>query len=318
MGLSLHVRERLPAQYRMRMGSRRIWPIGSLTTASGSQGSVFAILFVLLLGAGPALAEPAADPAQVEQLLSEGHYREAYEATAPGGQADPEALERTARALLRLGMASEDSFLRWFSLRAARTLNDPELVAAARRLVDANDRYVQSLSLEFLAETDPAGNRDVFVRALDSPFRTVRIRAIRALEKLKDPTLVTRLGTVLTADPDAELRAMAARALGEIGSKQAIPVLSLALDDSSPVVQEEAVRALVALGDQRVVRTLKKRLAEAPPKERTKVVRLAALVPDASLIPSLGPLLADGDPEVRSFTAAAILSIRRRTEAGGD
>lgn len=108
---------------------------------------------------------------------------------------------------------------------------------------------------------------------------------------------------------------MAARALGETAAKPAIPVLSLALEDPSPVVQEEAVRSLVVLGDHRVVGTLKKRLAEAPPKERTKVVRLAALVPDASLIQSLGPLLGDGDPEVRAYTASAILSIRRRTSA---
>lgn len=274
---------------------------------------VVASVAILLLGVGSAVAEPVTNAARVEQLLSEGHYRKAYDAVAPDGQAEPEDLEDAARALLRLGMGSEDSFLRWYSLRAARALNDPELVAAARPLVDANDRYVQSLSLEFLAETDPAGNRDVFVRALDSPFRTVRIRAIRALEKLQDSTLVTRLGTVLTGDPDTELRAMAARALGATGSKQAIPVLALALDDSSAVVQEEAVRALVTLGDQRVVRTLERRIAEAPPKERTKVVRLAALVPDASLIPTLGPLLADGDPEVRAFTASAILSIRRQT-----
>jgi len=278
----------------------------------GFGAASLALLFALV-GVAAVHGEPTTDAARVEQLLSEGHYREAYDTVAPDGQADPEALENAARALLRLGMGSEDSFLRWYSLRAARSLSDPDLVAAARPLVDANDRYVQSLSLEFLAETDLAGHRDVFVRALDSPFRTIRIRAIRALERLKDPTLVTRLGTVLTGDPDAELRAMAARALGATGSKQAIPVLSLALEDESPVVQEESVRALVALGDQRIVRTLKRRIAEAPPKERTKVVRLAALVPDASLIPSLGPLLADGDPEVRAFTASAILSIRRRT-----
>jgi HEAT repeat protein len=278
----------------------------------------FVVLVLFLPSSTAVAADPAVDGARVEELITQGRYRDAYDATAPQGQVDPEALEKTARALLRLGMASDDSFLRWFSLRAARELNDPELVAAARPLVDANDRYVQSLSLEFLAETDLAGNRDVFVRALDSPFRTVRIRALRALRKLEDPTLVTRFGTVLTGDPDAELRAMAASALGETGAKPAIPVLSLALDDPSPVVQEEAVRSLVVLGDQRVVGTLKKRLAEAPPKERTKVVRLAALVPDASLIPSLGPLLADGDPEVRAFTASAILSIRRRTAAEAD
>jgi ParB family chromosome partitioning protein len=272
-----------------------------------------AALVLFGLGVTSANAESAAGAARIEELLSQGHYREAYDAAAPEGQADPETLETTARALLRLGMGSDDSFLRWFSLRAARDLSDPELVAAARPLVDANDRYVQSLSLEFLAATDLAGNRDAFVRALDSPYRTVRIRAIRALEKLQDPALVTRLGTVLTGDPDAELRAMAARALGRTGAKPAIPLLSLALDDPSAVVQEESVRALVVLGDQRVVGTLKKRLAEAPPQERTKAVRLAALVPDASLIPSLGPLLGDGDPEVRAFTASAILSIRHRT-----
>lgn len=247
------------------------------------------------------------------QMLAEGRYREAYEAAAhDGAPPDPAMLEQLARTLLEQETRSADNYQRWFAMRAMRGLEDRDLAAAVRPLADSDDRYVQALALEVLTNADPEGSREVFLGKLDSPFRTVRLRALRGLERLRDPATISRLGTVLASDDDPEIRAFAARTLGATGSRQAIPVLRPALDDRNDLVREEAVAALVQLGDETIVDVIGGRLAAAPPLERARAIRLAGLVPDPRILTALAPMLADGDPEVRSFAAGAILSIRHR------
>jgi HEAT repeat protein len=271
--------------------------------------SVVFLLGVVLLSTG-AGQEPTVDP--IDALLQAGRFAEAFAAAVPEDERhDPAAVERFARRLLRFSMTSDDNYQRWFSLRAVRALDDAELAVAVLPLVHSGDRYVQSLALEILANSNPAAGREAFLEALDSPFRTVRIRALRGLEKLKDRTVVARLGTVLSADSDPELRALAARVLGETHSAQAIAVLLVGLDDDSVLVQEETVRALVALGYRDLSRVLRERLANGAPKDRIRAVRLIALVPDPGLSDVLAPLLGDGDPELRAYAAAAVVAIHK-------
>jgi HEAT repeat protein len=262
--------------------------------------------------AGAAFAEQDGT-AVVEEMLAEGHFREAYAATGrDGGPPDAQGLDRLSRALLKEATRSDDNYVRWFAMRAMRTLEDRDLAAAARPLADSEDRYVQALALEVLANADPQGSRDVFLAKLESPFRTVRLRALRGLERLKDPATISRLGTVLANDDDPEIRALAARTLGSIGSRLAIAVLKPALDDANELVREETVAALVRLGDETIPAVVIERLAGAAPGDRVGVIHLAGLVPDPRVVAALGPLLGDGDPEVRAFAAGAILSIQHR------
>jgi HEAT repeat protein len=271
-----------------------------------------AVALALLGASAVAVAEEGSPPA-FERLADEGRYSEAYEAAARNGAPpDAQALERLSRALLRRAVRSEDNYVRWFALRAMRTLEDRDLAAAVRPLADSGDRYLQALALEFLANADPQGSREVFLAALESPFRTVRLRALDGLGRLKDPTLAGRLGTVLVSDDDPEIRAFAARALGSSGSRQAVAAVMPGLDDANDLVREEAVLALVALGDEKIVDIVRERVSGAAPLERVRAIRLARLVADERIVQALGPLLGDGDPEVRAFAAGAILSIRLR------
>ncbi len=266
-------------------------------------------LAALVLLSLPATAR-GQDTAHLADLMRAGHYGEAYDAIVHAGhEKDPAALESAARTLLALSIQSEDSFQRWAGLRAARFLDDAELAGAARKYVRDGGRYEQALALEILARSDPKGSRADFIAALDSPYRTVRIRALRALASLDEDRPVDRVATVLTEDPDPDVRALAARALRVWNATQAIPSLRKALDDEADTVQQEAVKTLVALGDDGIADEIRHRLSETPPDQRASVMRLAALVPDPDLIPDLGPGLADPDPDVRAVAAGAILSI---------
>jgi len=266
---------------------------------------------LVMLGWHGALAGEKAD--SIADLMKAGRYADAYDAATKSSGPTPEALATAARTLLRTSIESDQESLRWSGLRAARALSDRELAAAARQCVPKDGRYATALALELLAHTDVAAYRDVFLSVLSSPFRTVRLRALRALAGLKDPGLADRFAKVLTSDPDPELRAIAAEALGQTGAPKTTPALYRALDDPEAVVRQEAVRALVAIHDPGTAGAIKRRLSEAAPDRRVEIIRLAALVPDVDLARALGPLLGDPDARVRDYAAGAILSILAKT-----
>jgi HEAT repeat protein len=217
--------------------------------------------------------------------------------------------------LLAAGMENPDSYARWFALRAGRLSGDPGLAAAARRAVERGDRYEQALALEIIEKGRPEESRALLISLLESPFRTTRLRALRALARLADPALVGVFTKVLTSDADPDVRATAARSLGATRSPDARVALYRGLDDSMLSVQEECVYGLVAIQDPDVGRVLLRRLLAAPSERKVPLLRLIALTGDRQVVEELGPLLADGDPEVRSFAAGAILALLRREES---
>ncbi len=275
--------------------------------ALAGRAAIAAALALVLAGQAAAQGE-----SPVAAMIDAGRYQEAYAAASSGGQlADPKSLAALARLLLRHSIASPNEAVRWSALRAARSLGDPEIAAAAKPLARDGGRYERSLALEVLANADPVGNRDIFIGSLRSPYRTVRLRALRALSGFRDADLVPLFATVLGEDDDPELRAFAARALGASRSPSAIAPLTTGLEDKMAVVQEESVRALVELGDKNVGALLRQRLEDVSPGDRARVIRLLSLVPDPRLAMALAPYLGNDDAEVRAAAAAAILQVQR-------
>jgi HEAT repeat protein len=294
---------------------------------AGSAGTSFPFLQALghgvlsgravVLAATSLLLAAVAVPADtVDTLLKDGKYQEAYQTLTANGAADAAALSAAARALLRHALAQPNEHARWSALRVARLLDDPAIASAVLGLARDGARYERSLALEILANDNPAAYRDTFLHALESPYRTVRLRGLRALASLKDETLVAAFTPVLAEDQDAELRAFAARALGDTGSPSALPPLQTALDDEVSVVQEEAVRALVLLHDPTLSAALRRRLADPGSSTRARVIRLMALVPDPTLATDLAPYVADPDAEVRALAAGAILRVLQPAPGG--
>jgi len=274
-------------------------------------GTLAVAVGFLLFHAAPGFTE--SDDQRIKAMVQAGQFREAYEQSLDDGKPDLRRLILTARTLLTTGMQSSDSYLRWYALRAAIPLHEGELAQSARTLSHSADRYEQSLALEILGNGDPQGSRADFLAALDSPFRAVRLRALRGLAKLKDPTLSERFGTVLTGDVDPDLRCFAAKALADSGAADAPLILHRALDDQVRAVQEQTVLALVQLHDGDLVPLIRRKLASDPPEQRLGNIRIAALIPDRNLVGDLAPFFSDAEPEVRAFAAAAVLSILEQT-----
>jgi HEAT repeat protein len=228
-------------------------------------------------------------------------------ATAPAS--DP--LRHEAHTLLRGALHSPDLASRWAALRAARVLGDKEVAEAARTLALEGDGYERTLALEVISNADVGKSTELYLAALSSPFRSVRLRGLRALAA--DRRNIDPFVTTVTDDEDPELRAFAARTLGECERTPAVTAALLrAAADRVHLVQEEAFGALARLGEPSLAGLLRARLNGASTEERLHVVRMMALVPDPTLLTDLGPLLADPDADVRAFAAAAVLTLTSR------
>jgi HEAT repeat protein len=225
------------------------------------------------------------------------------------GPATKQSPEERAREVLSQGLLNLDWGVRLRSWDLAATLDDQGLEAAGRKGIDSPDRVERALALELLARIGVARNRDIFMRELDSPFRTSRVRAVRALATLEDPALIPSFEKVLASDADPDIRAFAAEALGHPWAEPARPALRRAVADGQAVVRVAAVRALVATGDLTIGRELLDRAVHLSGDDAIAVINLAALVPDRALFPALMKILDRPDPTVQVAAAAAILRI---------
>jgi HEAT repeat protein len=270
-----------------------------------------ALLGALVLAAAGWPAAGAAQGERIATLLQDGRVGEAYAAAVPDpATASPERLAEVARIFLGAALTGHDSYQRWFALRALRAQPDADLAPLIVPLAASEDRYVQSLALEFLAGQNPAAHREVFIAALRSPHHTIRLRGLRGLATIRDASAVEPVIGVLRGDADPELRALAARRLGESGAPAAVPALEAALDDGAEMVQIEAVRALVALRAATVAQRLRRKLAAAAPGDRARLLRQIALVRDPTLAAAVAPYLADENPEVRALAGGAVLAVQ--------
>ena len=80
-----------------------------------------------------------------------------------------------------------------------------------------------------------------------------RANAVHALRLLTHNPRAQEMAERLLADPDAKVRAAAARALGPIGAVSSIPKLKALLSDTEPKVVLAAAHSLYLLGDRKDV-----------------------------------------------------------------
>jgi len=100
------------------------------------------------------------------------------------------------------------------------------------------------------------------LRQLESNIEKERKEAIWLLGKHKDPVAIEPLTNYLLKDENASVREIAAKALGDLGSKDATRFLCQALQDKSPGVRKQSVISLSRLNDNRAVEHLENALKD--------------------------------------------------------
>lgn len=134
-----------------------------------------------------------------------------------------------------------------------------------------------------------------------------RAETARRLGEARDAAAVPYLAPFLK-DPDPEVRAACAWALGQIGDASLVMDLRIRMEkEPDPAVRRALADALARLGDPTAVRTLAERVEDADPAVRVAAVRALAAVRGDAARAGLAKALANPHAEVRNTARAALI-----------
>jgi HEAT repeat protein len=162
------------------------------------------------------------------------------------------------------------------------------------------------------------------VRCLSHADARVRRAAATALARIGTPETVEPLRTVLK-EGDPELRALIASSIGGHGSRAlAMPLVALAEHEEQLEVLKEYYRALGRIGSPEAVQALAlaaesggRFLGRRPTAQRVAAVEGLRIVGGRGAKPALQALAADGDRAVRELAAVALKELTAREASLG-
>jgi cyclophilin family peptidyl-prolyl cis-trans isomerase/HEAT repeat protein len=183
----------------------------------------------------PALAPLAADPVA-------GVRREAVFALGQVGH-------RSARPALERALRDRDPEVVALAIEALGKLGDGSVTSALAPFLRAGTPAQRMRACESLWRLADTTGLDPLLGALGERDPAVRWRVVYALEKIPSPGRVVPAVVPALRDPDALVRAHAARTLGRERSPLATAALVAALDDADPAVVVNVIRALQQVAD---------------------------------------------------------------------
>ena len=154
-----------------------------------------------------------------------------------------------------------------------------------------------------------AGATDAVAGWLERAGRPRAPQGVRGGARAAEPRAVAPLARTL-GDPDAEVRAEAAEALGRQTSPEAVAPLLGRLDDPTPAVRIQIIAALARLGDARAVVPLVGKVEDSSPDVRQAVVRALGDLGDARASAALVLALRDQNADVRRDALTALGRMR--------
>jgi len=287
------------------------WALGALLPDATAEAALRSALgdgsAAVAATAARALRDHGAAPATTAALLQAlAHPAPAVRWAAADALATREVGPDWTGAL-RAALATPDGYVRNFAAFASARLGAPDAGVAREllRLVAESDDDAAPGFAEALARLGPARAEALpgLVRALSAGQARQRAAAARTLGLLQARDAVPALAGAL-GDDEAAVRAQAALALARIGEAgEALPALRTALRDDDPWVREEAARALglLAAPDPALTDGLVAALSDAAAGVRRHAARALARVgpPEPQVREALERATGDADERVR-------------------
>ncbi len=251
-----------------------------------------------------------ADPRSLGPLLRALQDEDAdvrgYAATALGELGEAKAIPELTRVLTAWeSLVTLDAHFLEAVVEALGKLGDVSAVPDLIPLLQSqHDGVLLKTVLALKKLRDPSAAQ-ALVALLHVPKPTVRRRVVETLGQTGDRSLVTTIGGVLRDDPAPEVRAAAARALGELKSKEAVPFLEEALQHEF-MIRCQAVIALGAIHEKSMLPALMAMLKDSAPEVRYHAVNAIAKFKDKKTLRAIAVLLEDSDPMVRNGAAKVV------------
>jgi HEAT repeat protein len=242
-------------------------------------------------------------------LLAGSAQRDATAAAAGLASADPAARTRAACELRELGSGAAPALPRLLAM-----LDDGSPVDAA---VCAERTWRHGWSQDATSPGEQAASALVAIgtpayepltKALAGPAWIARKNAAWALGALGNRSAIPLLSRTLR-DAEPAVRGRGAWALGALDSSEAVPALVEALKDTDPGVREQVAWALGAIGDRRAVDGLIGALADSAAGVRKQAAWALGALSDKRAVTALMKCLKDPEAGVRKQAAWALGAI---------
>ena len=275
------------------------------TCAPDLESELRADAYALLPRLGPAASDPRVQALLAEALDDESAEAAAAAAGALGEVGDREALAPLLRALGReeaVAHAAADALGRL----GARHYDEVRVLVQSRGLGGADAPYL----CRALGACGRADDAPLLKQALGGDVPAVRRAAAEALAQLPPASDVDEALTFALADESVDVRASAARALGQHRAGAAADALARCALESEPLVRASASRALGQVATAHAVaRSLLRRVADsrdpaAAVPALEALARLDDRIDDARFIAALAAL--DGETVKAAARALAL------------
>lgn len=259
---------------------------------------------------------PAVRAAAAHALVEIGDAAIGPTLVALSRDADPKIREDALRGLIIDGplksqtdrqalavLAVEDEALglpfRAEAIRTLTSMKDPATVPVLIRVLDTGPRLK-------IAIPPPNATQNQNLQARYQQIRDIRAWAARGLGELQDRSALPSLVTATEDTDDFFLRYLAAGALASWRAREALPAFLRLLDDPWPDTRRIAVQAVAFVGDQSHVDVVAMRLRDgAVPVRLSACETLAALGGPAAAQRLEAAVQDEGHPEVRQGCEAA-------------
>ncbi len=245
------------------------------------------------------IGDPRAVPPLVERLL---HH--------PSTEWPVELRDVAARALGRLGppalealtaaLEDEDKWVRQAAVRALGQMGNPQAADALIAVLDSDEPWLRSAAVQALARIPDARAVRAALRSEEAPRAFGMLIALNEMD-----SSVARWLTAALEDPDPQIRARAAYALGQMGETSTLTRLMTALGErflSSPAHDRPAL----VLPTPEMVDALVAALQDSEARVRQAAAEALGQVRAQRAIPALQQALQDPDAGVREAAARAL------------
>jgi HEAT repeat protein len=203
---------------------------------------------------------------------------------------------------------ARDPYVRVAAVRAlGRTAGEGATDALLAIIRDAEqNEWVRREAIEVVSSSGDKRARAAVTECVKDPLGTVRAAAVRAIGTLGESGDVPLLTQMLRTDEDPFVRLDAARSLGRLRDKRAVPALIEALQDEDPVVAAAAADVAVTVGGPEAAEAMLRSLQD--PKERVRLVAATVLASrgDKRALPALLGLLGSKEWRVRNIAVRAL------------
>lgn len=200
-----------------------------------------------------------------------------------------------------IGLLSDEE-VRWLASGALINIGDAAVQPTVLALRHRNPS-VRRNALFILRQLDARAAAPSIQEALSDPDTSVQVQAIQTVAQFGGPGAM-RLVMAKAQSTDPTVRDAAIEALPKFG-KEAVPALSSLLSYGNPYIRASAVRALGMLGTAEAMIHLRKSLSDPSPSVRYYACLTLGETGDPSVIADIAPYFDDADADVREAVSEA-------------